>query len=300
MSVNANDQTAVNTPNQTPFMPYPPHLPLTLRAPGQTAPVRVACHRGDWRNFVENTLEAVESCIEMGADIVEVDLRRTSDGHFVLMHDETLDRTTTGHGRVSSYTLNEIKGLRLKDGLGNATEFVVPTLEEVLQLAKDRVVVNLDKAVLYFDQLVPILERNGMLGQTILKSDIPYTKLLATFGEKLLNRIIFMPIINITEQTTEADIIEIFKPHHGLYEVNFEVERLELLHLIHTRAKADGAVLWYNTIWPTLCSGHSDDHALKDAEGTWGYIVELGAGILQTDRPQRMLQYLRSRGDREE
>lgn len=60
--------------------------------------VLVAAHRGDWRNACENSLEAIENAVQMGVDIVEVDLARTKDGHLILLHDNTLDRTTTGKG----------------------------------------------------------------------------------------------------------------------------------------------------------------------------------------------------------
>ena len=58
--------------------------------------VLVAAHRGDWRNACENSREAIENAVQMGVDIVEVDLARTKDGHLILLHDNTLDRTTTG------------------------------------------------------------------------------------------------------------------------------------------------------------------------------------------------------------
>ena len=60
--------------------------------------VLVACHRGDWRNWPENSLAAIESVIGMGADIVEIDLALTSDSVLVVCHDRTLNRTTTGKG----------------------------------------------------------------------------------------------------------------------------------------------------------------------------------------------------------
>ena len=74
--------------------------------------VLVAAHRGDWRNACENSLEAIENAIRMGVDIVEVDLARTKDGHLILLHDNTLDRTTTGKGKPEDHTLAEIKALR--------------------------------------------------------------------------------------------------------------------------------------------------------------------------------------------
>ncbi|CAG9584151.1 putative glycerophosphoryl diester phosphodiesterase [Leishmania major strain Friedlin] len=276
-----------------------PQLRFLLHSPDSKFPVCVACHRGDWRNYVENTLEAVESCIQMGADIVEVDVWRTSDGALILMHDETLDRTTNGTGRVCDHTLAEVRALRLKDGLGNMTEFTVPTVEEVLLLAKDRAILNLDKADVYLDELYPLLVKTGMVEQTILKSEIPFDELCKRYSADLLNRVIFMPILNITDTTTYKNIDRAFAANHALYEVNFEKENADVLQYIRKLAKNSGAALWINTIWPTTCGGYSDDHALRDKDANWGYVVDrIGAGIIQTDRPAMLLAYLQERGCR--
>ncbi|KPA81744.1 putative glycerophosphoryl diester phosphodiesterase [Leptomonas pyrrhocoris] len=296
------NQASRNSPNRPFIRDAPtvrPHLALPIHTPDSSFPVRVACHRGDWRNYVENTLEAVESCIQMGADIVEVDVWRTKDGALILMHDETLERCTSGHGKICDHTLAEIRELRMKDGLGNMTEFTVPTAEEVLLLAKDRVVVNLDKADLYLDEAYQLLVKTGMVAQTILKSDIPYDNLCKRYGEELLNKVIFMPIVNVTDATTYEEVEHIFAPHHDLYEINFEKENVAILQYIRKLAKATGAVLWINTIWPTTCGGHSDDHALRNKEDNWGYVADhIGAGIMQTDRPAMLLEYLKNRGSR--
>ena len=66
--------------------------------------VIVVAHRGDWRNAPENSLQAIKNCIDMGVDIVEIDVRETKDGHLVLMHDKTINRTTNGKGKVNSWT----------------------------------------------------------------------------------------------------------------------------------------------------------------------------------------------------
>ena len=73
-----------------------------------TNSVLVVAHRGDWRNFPENSLEGIENAIKMGVDIVELDVQRTQDGVLILMHDETLNRTTTGKGKVSEVTMDYI------------------------------------------------------------------------------------------------------------------------------------------------------------------------------------------------
>jgi len=67
--------------------------------------VMVVAHRGDWRKFPENSIPAIQSCIAMGVDMVEIDLAMTKDSVLILMHDKTLDRTTTGKGKVSDHSL---------------------------------------------------------------------------------------------------------------------------------------------------------------------------------------------------
>ena len=83
--------------------------------------VIVVAHRADWRNFPENSLEAVQSAIDMGVDMLELDVQRTKDGVLMLMHDHNLDRMTTGSGNIEETTWEEISKLYLKDHQGNVT-----------------------------------------------------------------------------------------------------------------------------------------------------------------------------------
>ena len=71
--------------------------------------IRVVAHRGGaLLGPPENTIPAIEKAIEVGADLIEIDIRQTSDGHLVLMHDATVNRTTNGSGPVSAMTLDEV------------------------------------------------------------------------------------------------------------------------------------------------------------------------------------------------
>ena len=78
--------------------------------------ITVVAHRADWRFAPENSLAAIESFIRLGADVVELDIQKTKDGQLILMHDKTLDRTTTGKGKIAEWTLDSIRTLRLKNG----------------------------------------------------------------------------------------------------------------------------------------------------------------------------------------
>ncbi|GAA2598027.1 hypothetical protein GCM10010435_91750 [Winogradskya consettensis] len=79
-----------------------------------------AAHRGYWRGAPENSLPAITQAIQHGAHIVEIDVQRTSDGELVLMHDDSVDRTTDGTGKVVALTLAQMRSLRLRSGLGGA------------------------------------------------------------------------------------------------------------------------------------------------------------------------------------
>ncbi len=158
--------------------------------------VLVAVHRGDWRNYAENCLEGIESAVKMGADIVEIDLWRTADGELVLMHDRTIDRTSTGKGKVADLTLDSIRGVQLRNGVRARTPYRIPTLEEALVANKGRVLFNLDKAFDYFDQVMEILDRTGTTSQVIMKSEAPAGEVKEKYG-KYLDRVIYMPIVRI-------------------------------------------------------------------------------------------------------
>ena len=96
-------------------------------------------HRGYSGNYPENTMLAFQKAIEVGADGIELDVQFSKDGHLVVIHDETLDRTTTGTGLVREHTLEELKSLDAsfkfagKYGINQ-----IPTLGEVLSYMSDK------------------------------------------------------------------------------------------------------------------------------------------------------------------
>lgn len=93
-------------------------------------------HRGHSSGAPEQTLAAFSEAARLGADMVEADVRRTSDGHFVLLHDATLDRTTTGRGEVSAQTLGEVRALDAGRWFSaRSAGERVPTLLELFELA---------------------------------------------------------------------------------------------------------------------------------------------------------------------
>ena len=100
--------------------------------------VKVTGHRGAAGIEPENTLLSIRRAIELGVDQIEIDVHLTKDGELVVIHDETVDRTTDGHGYVRDLTFEEIR--RLDAGKGEK----IPTLREVLNLTMGKVILQIE------------------------------------------------------------------------------------------------------------------------------------------------------------
>jgi len=102
----------------------------------------VIAHRGNHVAVPENTIAAAREAIKAGADYVEVDLRTTKDGHLVVLHDATVDRTTNGAGKISTMTWNEVKNLQVFNR--NKKTHRIPEFKEVLAVCKNNINIYLD------------------------------------------------------------------------------------------------------------------------------------------------------------
>lgn len=105
----------------------------------------VIAHRGFSGQYPENTMVAFQKAIELGCDMIELDVHFSKDKELVVIHDDKLDRTTNGEGRVYDFTLKEIKNFDAGSWIGSRfSAEKIPTLKEVLQMAKDKKPVNIE------------------------------------------------------------------------------------------------------------------------------------------------------------
>lgn len=256
--------------------------------------VTIVAHRGDWRNHPENSIPAFQSCIDKGIDMIEIDIQRTKDGQLILMHDRTVDRCTNGKGKVADLTYDEIQRLRLRpQHSASVTRNHIPTLEEVLLLCKGKILINIDKGYDYFQQVYELMEKTGTTNQVIIKSGNSLEKVKKENGA-VLDKVIYMPIVNLNSEDAERSINEFIAIRPVAIECcigkyNDEVERLL------RKVRAAGIKVWINSIWSSLCDGHDDDRAVElgEPDESWGWILERGAAVIQTDRPFDLLQYLK-------
>lgn len=266
--------------------------------------VFVALHRGDWRHHPENSLSGVKGAIALGADIIEVDASRTKDGRYVLMHDATVDRTTTGKGKVADKTLAELKDLRLKKAWGGrgrtgiVTDERVPTLEEVLEAARGQVLINIDKFDQNQEEIMALLRRMGMEDHILLKGngypEAVRAAMGAQWGAVADGTLVYMPVVwDDAEGLAKYDAWWRATPRPKMFEI---VLNTYGPYEILDRARAGGARIWINTMADWLCNGHTDDGDTLDPTAGWRWCLEQGATMIQTDAPYYCIRYLESIG----
>ena len=258
----------------------------------------VASHRGDWRNYPENSIPAIESVIRMGVDIMELDLKLTKDSVLVLCHDHTIDRTTDGKGRVRDITYDSIRRCKLRRAHNVITDSLrMPTLREALEACKDRIVVNVDQGYEYYDLVLAVTEELGVTEQILIKGKRAPGVVAAKFAEHPRN-MMYMPIIDILKPQGKALFAEYREK--GIVPLAYEIcwdRPAPEVEACMREVVAGGSKLWVNSLWASLCGGLDDDRAFDgDPAAVYGQLVDMGATMIQTDRPELLISYLRSRG----
>jgi glycerophosphoryl diester phosphodiesterase len=177
-------------------------------------PVAIFAHRGGYHceemdGAPENSLPNLEKAIRMGFDGYETDMRMTSDGEFVIHHDETLDRTTTGTGDISSITFEESRELRLKYPSGTVSAERIPTLRELLAVGRGRILFLIEVkggAQEHFPELLKIAYETGSIEHVLFWID--WTPEYATLYEQLLNSGVQEVRTNVMWRTRDMEALD--------------------------------------------------------------------------------------------
>lgn len=265
-----------------------------------------ACHQpapshGFEQSVPENSLAALERCVALGVDLVEIDVRRTRDGALVLMHDAKVDRTTDGKGRVSDLTLAQIQALRLKDAHGGTQ--APPTLEAFLRAAKGRILVNVDLKGPLADEAAEVVRGADAADWVLFKAkarlgappiaDLPLYRDLA-----------FMPMVAGKAARAPLGLARITARQAS---GDRQIPAVELVSLkrqgfvaVRDAARAARIRVWTNTLatkgWRGMLDQSGDRKAPQDPDKAWGRLIDQGVSIVQTDYPAALLDYLDRRG----
>ena len=289
--------------------------------------VMIVAHRGGGvdagrTRHPENSIAAVRHSIDLGVEMVELVIQKSRDGEFVVFHDSWLDRSSTCKGVLAERTLAELRQCRLVvEATGEATDEPIPTLREMLAVTKDRIFVNIDNKLDVDDlpDMVAVAREMGMADQLVIKSNLWSPQKIADMRavlERAGDDVIFMPII-ADDAVTDVRFLETAT-------AAFSANAVELIAwhkagepmtndggpLFGARARAVASRgdwhLWVNTYaiankaGGMLSGGRGDELAtLADMPGeSYGFWIDRGATIIQTDEPTAAIGWLETNGFR--
>lgn len=245
--------------------------------------ILVASHRATHNIYPENSLKAIQESINIGADIIEIDVKVSVDGIPFLMHDRTLDRTTTGKGDPEDLTWDELQQFFIIDK-GKKTSYKIPSLEEALVLADGKIMVDLDLKTDRIEKIIDVVKRTDTKELVFFfDSDYEVLSKIKTIDKELM----IMPRAHSIAQVDSA--IMLFDP--PAIHIDFSFYTNECTQ----RIRDSYARIWINALGELdndIRSGKSRK-ALKK-------LLANGANIIQTDEPQLLLDVLKRQGYRTE
>ena len=257
----------------------------------------VVAHRGIWRDAPENSLPAIEAAIRAGADIVEIDVRRSADGGLFLLHDETLLRMAGIDEAPEALSSAQLAGLTLRNrdgGENNAmTGERLPSLQQLFDLTRDRIFLHLDVKdravvpdVIACARDLDVESQVDFWGNLRTPEDLAWVReTVSPYG------VLFMAKSRIGATHAEAELDLLFQLAPAVCEVCFDrVEDIAALH-----ARQTGMALWANTLDSVAFAGFTDTAAMQDPDAIWGRLIEAGVSLIQTDEPVALKSYLASR-----
>ena len=150
--------------------------------------VMIQAHRGASGYAPENTLPAFKMAVEMGADGIECDIHLTKDGHFVVCHDDTVNRTSNGEGSISQMTLAQIKTLDFGSKFdAKFAGTTAPTLEEMLEVVKPLKVINIE--IKRFEHEMGLDAALNLFYDTLKRFDVIQNTIVSSFDADVLKRL---------------------------------------------------------------------------------------------------------------
>lgn len=264
--------------------------------------VLVAAHRGCWQAAPENSVLALERCKAFGIDIVEVDLRLTSDGHLVNFHDSTLNRMAGRPERIEDLTLAEITAIRLRDrdgrGQQDLTEHTIPTFEDMLDAAGDDLLLILDMKgdiPAIAREAARILAQREACDQTLFPL-VAAPDEVANMAGPLLGCAGFLP--NLRTPMGEMSTVALSYTALDPIAVAVRFDDWSYLDEGADEVQGMGARIWVNTLNRYHAGGLVDENAMTDPDQLWGRLVETGVTMIQTDEPEALIAYLHATGRR--
>lgn len=260
--------------------------------------VLVCAHQGSATgNVPGNSHAAFEAALQQGADILETDVTLSKDGQLFIFHPGAekiyLDRDI----HLEQMTGAQIRELRYVNSERKITEYPIMTLDDFLETFKNRCLINLDHGWKCLPLMLEAIKRHKMEDQILVKT--PAKLEYACTMEELAPDIMFMPILKEKDEISEQ--LEQMHINFVGSELVFATEDVPIVQDAYIAAQhAKGRFLWVNSLLYSykvqLSGGHSDDVAVAgDPENGWGWLLDKGFDIIQTDWSMPLKSFIQHR-----
>jgi len=261
--------------------------------------VQIVAHRGAaGSNIPCNTIPAFDIALKGGASILEMDLFKSTDGKIFIFHTGKEPYQLNKNIDLTKLDSEEIKKLRLINVDFNPTQWGINSFDDILEHFKGRCILNLDRIGDCIPDVIKAVERHNMKDQVLLKY-APIPSVLKII-EDVAPDYMFMPIY--MEEDNASEIIEKMNINYIGAELVFKTEESPIIQLDYIESmKKSGKALWGNAVLYNhkipLSAGHTDDVSMiDDPDKGWGWLVDHGFDIIQTDWTYQCCKYLKDRG----
>ena len=261
----------------------------------------ITAHRGVWGgNIPGNTLAAFEIALRQGADMIELDVSNSIDGELFIFHPGMEPVFLHMDKRLSDIPASEIRKLSFLNADATPTQFGVNTFDEALEALKGRCYINVDKFWNNVDPIVKAIRRHNMMDQILVKTG-PSEEVYRYLEENAPD-VNYMVILRDHDDQSEQLLKRSL--HYVGAEVLFQTEDSEFATEAYVeRMHRAGLLVWANAIVynhkAVLTAGHNDDISVvgRMDEG-WGWLLDKGYDIIQTDWPLMLKNYMNQRAAR--
>lgn len=256
----------------------------------------IVAHRGIWSDAPENSLPSIRRAIEAGYDVVEIDVRRTADGEFVLLHDDTLERMTGVDKEPEQLTLAELTSLALRNRNGGPdnpiTDEKLPSLKDVFDLTRDRIFIHLDIKHRYVIPEVLAFAKNMGVGDQVdfwadLKTEADIVWIRANI---IAQGVPFIARTHLEHDDWRNQVKLALDLKPLICEASFR--DLSQVDAIQQRFHDAGITLWVNTLDSVASPGFTDSAALKNPDAIWGRLLKAGFSAIQTDEMAALRSFI--------
>ena len=261
--------------------------------------VQIVAHRGAaGSNIPCNTIPAFDIALKGGASILEMDLFKSTDGKIFIFHTGKEPYQLNKNIDLTKLDSEEIKKLRLINVDFYPTQWGINSFDDVLEHFKGRCILNLDRIGDCIPDVIKAVERHNMKDQVLLKH-APIPSVLKII-EEVAPDYMFMPIY--MEEDNASEIIEKMNINYIGAELVFKTEESPVIQPEYIESmKKRGKTLWGNAVLYNykipLSAGHTDDVSMiDDPDKGWGWLVDHGFDIIQTDWTYQCCKYLKDRG----